>query len=621
MIRKSKIEYFADQLKKVSNNEKMKWKILRELINEKQLRSGIERLERDGTIITNPILISNIFASSLALNSTYGPFDDKFLFEQLKDKNFNRIPEIDQIPLNLQEVTVFEVNEAIDKLKKKNSCGLDCISVHFIKFTKHYFAQAYRCLVSKMFASSIYPSKLKCAKVIPIFKGGNMLDCSNYRPISLLSNLDKLFEALILKRVQFLTEKYNLIPKNQFGFRIKSSTINAVSEYISYVQKYSISSNSTVCSVFFDIQKAFDSIGHDVIKFKLELLNFPTFLRELIMNYLNNRSLQVSLNNILSDIFPISRGVPQGSLLGPILFNLATFDLTFFSGDCKMILYADDMVLFDRIENMKDSSYWNRFITDLKRVMSWYSLNGLTINTKKTKCLIFKCPCSSINIGDKFLKEFNIERVNTIKYLGILLDINFKWRSQISSIQKKLNRGIFVLNRCVSILRSQKLLLQLYYSFAHCHLIYLVHIWGVTNSTLISTIQILQNRCLRIIYKAQRFDSNEDIFNYFKVMKVTQLVTFYNLKFIYKIKWNLTHLCYNYELAVYEQNAFNSRQNLKNKLILTGYTKNDPHFFLFFGILEWNRLLVEEVAPISNIHLLSEKEFIEYLKTLVLKFC
>ena len=283
----------------------------------------------------------------------------------------------------LQPKDVYEIVEIISSLNDHKSPDYLDIPIRIIKESKYliliagYLADPF----NKCIESGNYPDILKIAQVIPLHKGGSVLDLGNHRPIN------KVFETIMHKRFSKFWDKYRLFADCQFGFRKKHSTNNAIT-YMNELILTELDQNKTVCGIFLDFDKAFDCVNHQILLDKLEYQGVRGNAYKLLNSYLSNRS-QCTVNKeerISSGLQPVSIGVPQGSVLGPFLFLVYINDLTN-SCESKTILYADDSVLLcSDVSTEKLNSKWEKSFLQLE---NWISLNRLTLNYSKTNCVLF----------------------------------------------------------------------------------------------------------------------------------------------------------------------------------------------------------------------------------------
>ena len=235
--------------------------------------------------------------------------------------------------------------------------------------------------------TGVFPSVLKTAKVVPVFKKDSKLDCSNYRPISLLLNTEKILEKPMYKRLYRFLNNNNIIYNLQFGFRQQYSTSHTLINITENIRK-ALDDGNIGCGVFVDLQKVFDTVDHQILLAKLSHYGICGVSNDWFKSYLSNRSQYVSINGYDSGLAAINCGVPQGSVLGPLLFLLYINDLNQAIKFCKVHHFADDTNLLCLGNSIKKL---NKLVnTDLKRLVNWLNANKILLNVKKTELVIFK---------------------------------------------------------------------------------------------------------------------------------------------------------------------------------------------------------------------------------------
>ena len=289
-----------------------------------------------------------------------------------------------------------------------------------------------------------FPTAMKQAKIIPIHKGDSVLSVGNYRPISLLPIFSKIFERLIYNRlVTFITEN-KILSELQFGFQKNKSTEQAVTSIVSALDQAKSEKKSSYC-VFLDFAKAFDTVNHEILLAKLNHYGIQGTSNNLFKTYLSNRTQQTEINGVLSDKGIIKHGVPQGSVLGPLLFLLYINDISKSSDLLKFFLFADDTTVFYSDQtNESTEALLNR---ELSKVSDWLAANKLSLNVKKSNFLHFhygKCKKPTINLE---LNETKVDEKVVTKYLGVLIDNKLNWKSHIEHVKTKLSRGNGMISR------------------------------------------------------------------------------------------------------------------------------------------------------------------------------
>ena len=394
-----------------------------------------------------------------------------------------------------------EIKFFISCLKNSKAPGIDQINNILLKnlplSALNYLLRIYNFCIS----NSYFPNAFKLAKVIPIPKSGKDERLpSNYRPISLLSSLGKLLEKIVYHRLHYFVEENNLIHRHQFGFRSGHSTIHQIKRVVNIIKSNRNRRYSTGI-LFLDIEKAFDSIWHQGLIFKLHKMNIPTYLTKLIKNFLNDRKFVVDVDGSQSTLRNIPAGVPQGSILSPLLYSLYISDFKITQGN-DVAFYADDsaIICHGKVSNSIVGKIQNALVSAVKYFSKW----KIQINREKSQAILFPYNKSPKRIPSKklIIQGTEIEFAKTIKYLGITLDQKLNFKEHIASACLKANRcgrSLYpILNRKSKLNFKNKLLL-----FKMCIrpiLTYGCQIWYGCAKTHLKKLQIIQNKNLKIIY-------------------------------------------------------------------------------------------------------------------------
>ena len=334
-----------------------------------------------------------------------------------------------------------------------------------------------------------FPDFLKIARVIPLFKSGSRSDVGNYRPISILSPFSKIFERIVFNQLLTFFDKYNILNNCQFGFRTKRSTAHAIINNVHHIQENTDKGNIAV-SIFLDFQKAFDCVNHDILLSKLSVYGIRGIALEWFRSFLSNRKQFTLINGTKSNVCTVNCGVPQGSILSPLLFLVFINDFPECSNFFKFTLFADDSTLTCTINKSTFNSASHVVDGELEKVYSWLKANQLQLNISKSTYLVFSGR-RAFNLPEINLNGQSINQSENTKFLGLIIDEKLKFKCHIKHIKSKLSKSIGILHKLKHMLPSQALL-TIYQSLVIPYISYAIETWHGAPKYLINQIFILQ---------------------------------------------------------------------------------------------------------------------------------
>ena len=502
-IEDSKRKYYQQQIRNTKSNTKKLWKTVNSIINLKHTnpKSKINISTDSNVIINDPQKVSNLLNSYFTSIGT--ELSNKI--SEPTDKSLTPLTSVTTVrnSMFLNPLTEAEILTYISLLDSSKSTASSCSPTKFIKMSSNVIAPILTKIFNKCIHEGVFPNSLKRAEIIPIFKKGDKLKLCNYRPISLLPSFSKIFERHLYNELNKFLTKNKIMHKHQYGFKENSSTEQAITQIIEQVSSY-MEKQLTTCCIFIDLSKAFDTVNHKILLSKLYSYGIRGIPAKLITSYLTNRTQRTKIDCASSDSETIVCGVPQGSILGPLLFNLYINDLpnaSLFS----VRLFADDACL---LYTNKDPIIVEKTVNQhLKHINNWLKINKLSINYTKTNFKIFSR--SKIDFKFNIQMEGNkIEQVKEVRYLGVYLDHKLKWNKHIEIIKSKLCRASYVLSKLRHYV-DLGTLKMVYYSLVYPHLNYCVSAWGGVCKTNLQPIVRLQKKILRIITFSS-FDSHSD---------------------------------------------------------------------------------------------------------------
>jgi len=427
-----------------------------------------------------------------------------------------------------------EIINITKDLKSSKSQGHDRISTSLLKQIIHSIVSPLNHIFNLSIATGIVPKSLKIAKVNPIFKKGDPHEISNYRPISILPSISKILEKIIYKRLYTFLDIYALLNLNQFGFRKHHSTDLALVQLYDKVTE-AIANNKHVIGIFMDLSKAFDTIDHDILLKKLKVYGIRGVTLSWFRNYLLDRQQYVSVNGASSDLLTIQCGVPQGSILGPLLFLIYINDIINTSSLLSFILFADDTNIFYSHDQL--DSLVHTLNQELPKVSTWFKCNKLSLNIEKTNFMHFKHTNARIidfpyNI---IIDDIPLERKQCTKFLGVFIDDQLNWNHHIGHITTCISRNIGILYKTRSYL-PKSTLLMLYNSLLLPYMTYCNLIWASGGKTKINSIYLLQKKALRLCTGSHYLEHTYPLFSELKTLYIFDIDTLQSLIFMYKYK-------------------------------------------------------------------------------------
>lgn len=382
------------------------------------------------------------------------------------------------------------------------------------------------------FVDAVFPVNMQVARVTVLFKKGDRNNLGNYRPVSILPVFSKIFEKLLHSRLSNFIDKCNLLTSQQFGFRKNKSTELALLEQKEYILTQ-FENKAIVAGVFVDFSKAFDLVSHDILLGKLCYYGICGQALLLLKSYLSNRKQVVQINNMCSKALSVTCGVPQGSILGPLLFNIYLNDIVKINPSAKFIIYADDTSIFfagTDIHELVDTCNHT-----MKALENWSKSNSMQINELKTKAVIFRPKNKPIPVHRNiFLNSRPIEIVEHFKCLGVVFSANMSWDSHINYLVGKIAQITGIIGR-VRYLLHTRIKLLLYNSLFFSHLNYCQLVWGTTTFSNLQRVYLVQKKCLRHIYNAPYRASCANFFYRSQVIPAYNLYK-YRLSVRYKLE-------------------------------------------------------------------------------------
>ena len=422
-LRKAKSAYYITVITEAKGNSSLIWKQINSLIKPQITKNTVKELKINNQTISESRQIAQ------ALNDYFVESVEE-MARSFKSNGCVTTSTDEKIghSFELHEVSQNQVIEIINNLKTTHSKDLSNLDVAFAKKHMITLAKPLTHLINTSMVSGKFPEEWKQARVIPIFKSGAVDLVSNYRPISILPVLSKILEKIVAKQLTAYLESNSYIHPLQFGFRTKFSTESANCYLLEKIKSY-LDKGSLVGAVFLDLKRAFDTVNHNILISKLANYNFSQNTLAWFTSYLSNRNQCVMINNTKSSFSQIKTGVPQGSVLGPILFSLYINDLPKSCQGADFQMYADDAVIY--AHGTTATAVSKKLTEYLEAVANWLDNSCLTLNVDKTVSMCFSSgrrpTPTTLNIS---INNQSITQVSEVNYLGLILDYRLKFDKQ-----------------------------------------------------------------------------------------------------------------------------------------------------------------------------------------------
>lgn len=495
-------------------------------------------------------------------------------------------------PMDPVHIDWVGVKHIIHGLKLSSSAGVDDINSKFLKNTEVYSS----IILSKLFSQSLQtgciPSDWKVGKVTPLYKSGDKQSPLNYRPISITSVSCKIFEHIIYSQVVTFLEANSFFSSSQHGFR---KSYSCETQLISFTHDLfaAIDKKTVTDCIFLDFSKAFDVVSHQLLFLKLSKLNIDQQVLTWIKNFLFNRTQFVTANDFDSSLSSVNSGVPQGSVLGPLLFLIYINDLPNVVNS-SIKLFADDCVIYREISNSSDTMMLQ---TDLDSISAWCASWHMRLNTKKCKVMRISRNTHCSYVFNYHLDGSMLENVTSYKYLGVHITANLSWEKHIEYISNNANRMLGYLRRNFYMAPSS-LKLLLYKTLVRSKLEYASSVWDPGLDHLSNTLESVQNRSTRFILSV-----------YHRTASVSSMKLSLNLPLL-SLRRKLSRLSLFHKIYYHNLNLkhellsapahLSARTDHENKVnIPFARTNSFYHSFLVKTSKEWNDL-PSSVATLAN---------------------
>lgn len=536
IIQKAKSNYHKSDLNRVKGNTRVLWGKINDFLGKKSV--GV-----DGTLVkyfkndvNTDYDIANIFSRKFSTAVSKEPICDKNLItNSMPQDECNR-------SLRFRKATSNDVIKIIDELDDRKSPGFDNIRASDLKLIKHKIATTIAHLINISVKNGIMPDKTKISIIRPIFKGGDHREPDNYRPIAILSVIDKIIERFVNNQIVNFYEVNNIYNDTQYGFRKKRSTVQLLSKMTDKINNHRNNRHHVVI-IFIDFSKAFDTLKHDILIQKLEKSGIRGPLLQWFRNYLENRKLTVKVNQSYSDMLPIEIGTVQGSILGPTTFLTYANSMTLVILMCLLLQFADDAAIVAANKDIKTAE--TQLQKDFDNICKWAHDLGLIINTKKTRLMHIhsshihthhrlriqahshECLHNNESNDNKTCACPQLDVTESHTYIGLRANGKFNWSTHVDYVCQKLR---IILSKMFELKLKLPfpVLLLIYKALADSIISYGLSSYGRTYNSYINKIYNLQIKILKQIVPPnikQKYKHNDNaIFKYCDVLPIQKKV-------------------------------------------------------------------------------------------------
>ena len=516
-IRGAKADFIKEQLRNNEGNSAKFWRKIKQVMpGKKGNKTNTKKI-----LLTDdynlPIhehdtaqYMNEFFAKLGTVNRTHVELEDNDEIQQSQNDD----------DFTLDPITKFEIEALIRKINISKSSGISFLSSKLLKDSFQSMGDKLVFLFNSSIQTTLFPEKWKKALVIPIPKVGDPKKGENYRPISLLPLPGKILEKLIHTQLSFYLEENEILSNNQFGFRKQRNTSHSISQLLNQVYT-NINKATVTTAIYIDFSKAFNCVQHQTLLNKLKQLNLDRNLIKWVASYLTNREQRTLANSLYSSYTQVNQGVPQGSVLGPLLYIIYANDITERVKYSGFTFYADDMVLYSKKKSITQSGL--ELQMDLDSLTNWCVDNEIYINIDKTKIMYFgsKAKINSAALPKLQIDGIAIQRVHSYTYLGLKLDEQLSLETHANELIRKVSAKIYQLTKIRSFITGKAAIL-IYKNMILPILEYADIFLHSASNEIRKELQTLQNKALRCALRKGKYTDSADMHKEAKILKLKE---------------------------------------------------------------------------------------------------
>jgi exonuclease III len=526
LVHRTKLESRKAEFANCENDKRKIWKFMNEC-RGKETDPGPTSINVGDQVSSDPSVVSKEFGKFFSGIQTAQILQQSGIGDQFTQMLGVKPQPVEK--LELYDSDAAEVYEVINKLKIRKAAGIDALNASACRSVAHCISLPLSHIFNASVQEGQFPANMKLGKMVPIYKKGNRKELANYRPVTILPVLSKVFERMVYNRLYAYFSLHNLLSESQYGFRKQRSTQDAILSFLEHTL-VELENGKIPVGISYDLSKAFDTVNHGILLSKLEFYGCSDLALGWFKSYLSDRENQVVLTNHktkvkhASDSFSCDIGVPQGSILGPLLFIIYINDIPNCFPEGKFDLFADDSNVSFSTHNI------NSLVESTERcnqlVSNWVTTNGLKLNEDKTAVIVFR--------NQKDIRQV-VQTDDSTKFLGVHIDEKLTFTVHFDYVAQKVKAGIYCLRNLRDYIpRSQ--LLEVYYALVQSHLTYCILCWGYSSNQNVDRLVKLQKWALRTICRKKSVDSCRSLFSELGIMTFPSIFIYHACKKTFEFK-------------------------------------------------------------------------------------